>query len=149
MCLAKTGINLYMYRVWSEFTGPSMGSQGLKLSSSWDWRMIRLHGSDGWSESSLHTKMSRLMTKPTKWPLRPAKTQISLGIRPVWSESSLSAWRTTGSSATHWVHCEDSDQTGQMPRLIWVFAVRTDHFVGFVKRRPKYSCPFNYTSTQL
>ena len=28
--------------------------------------------------------MSRLMTKPTKWPLRPAKIQISLGIHPVW-----------------------------------------------------------------
>ena len=26
----------------------------------------------------------------------------------------------------------DSDQTGRMPRLIWVFAGRTDHFVGFV-----------------
>ena len=25
------------------------------------------------------------MTKPTKWPVLPAKTQISLGIRPVWS----------------------------------------------------------------
>ena len=39
------------------------------------------------------TDMSRLMTKPTKWHVRPAKTQISLGIRPVWSESSLSSWR--------------------------------------------------------
>ena len=29
------------------------------------------------------SKMSRLMTKPTKWHVRPAKTQISLGIRPV------------------------------------------------------------------
>ena len=29
-------------------------------------------------------EMSRLMTKPTKWHVRPAKTQISLGIRPVW-----------------------------------------------------------------
>ena len=29
-------------------------------------------------------QMSRDMTKPTKW-LHPAKTQISLGIRPVWS----------------------------------------------------------------
>ena len=28
--------------------------------------------------------------------VRPAKTQISLGIRPVWSESSLSAWRNIG-----------------------------------------------------
>ena len=26
------------------------------------------------------------MTNPTKWHVRPAKTQISLGIRPVWSE---------------------------------------------------------------
>ena len=34
---------------------------------------------------------SRHMTKPTKWPLRPAKTHINLGIRPDWWESSLSA----------------------------------------------------------
>ena len=61
----------------------------------------------------------------TKWHVRPAKTQISLGIRPVWSESSLSAWRKLGSFATHWAHSEDSDQTGRMPRLIWVFAGRT------------------------
>ena len=57
--------------------------------------------------------------------VRPAKTQISLGIRPVWSESSLSAWRKLGPLATHWAHSEDSDQTGRMPRLIWVFAGRT------------------------
>ena len=29
------------------------------------------------------------MTKPTKWHVRPAKTRISLGIHPVWSESLL------------------------------------------------------------
>ena len=28
------------------------------------------------------------------------------------SESSLSAWRNIASSATHWAHSEDSDQTG-------------------------------------
>ena len=73
------------------------------------------------------------MTKPTKWPVRPAKTQIGLGIRPGWSESSLSVWRNTGSSVTHWAHSKDSDQTGRMPRLIWVFfAERTCHFVGFI-----------------
>ena len=42
-----------------------------------------------------------------------------------------------GSSDTHWTNCEDSDQTGQMPRLIWVFAWRTDHFVDFVMRRQR------------
>ena len=57
--------------------------------------------------------------------VRPAKTQISLGIRPVWSESSLSAWRNRVSLTTHWAHNEDSDQTGRIPRLIWVFAGRT------------------------
>ena len=76
-----------------------------------------------------------LMTKQTKWHVRPAKTSMKLGIRPVWSESLLSAWRKLGSSATHWAHSEDSYQTGRMPRLIWVFARRTCHFVGFVMRR--------------
>ena len=63
--------------------------------------------------------------KTNKMSVRPAKTQISQGIRPVWSESSLSTWRKLGSLATHWAHSEDSDQTGWMPRLIWVFAGRT------------------------
>ena len=35
--------------------------------------------------------LSRSMTKPTKWPVRPAKTQISLPNCIVWSESSLCA----------------------------------------------------------
>ena len=34
--------------------------------------------------------------KTNKMAVRPSKTQISLGIRPVWSESSLSAWRKLG-----------------------------------------------------
>ena len=73
--------------------------------------------------------------EPTKWHVRPAKTRISLGICPVWSESLLSTWRKLGSLATHWEHSEDSDQTGRMPRLIWVFAGCTCHFVGFDMRR--------------
>ena len=68
--------------------------------------------------------MSRLTTKPTKWYVRPMETQISLGIRPVWSESSRSAWRKLGSLAVHWMHSKDSGQTGRMPRLIWAFAGR-------------------------
>ena len=75
--------------------------------------------------------MSHIMTKPTKWLVRPAKTQISLGIRPVWSESSLSAWRNPGSLATHWAHSEDSDQIGRMPRLIWVFLLGAHSFCWF------------------
>ena len=66
--------------------------------------------------------------KSNKVSVRPAKTHISLGIHPVWSESSLSAWRNLkkfliiiGPLATHWAHSKDSYQTGGMPRLIWVF----------------------------
>ena len=66
-------------------------------------------------------KVEPLHDKTNKVTVRPAKTLIS----PVWSESSLSAWRKLGSLATYWVHSEDSDQTGRMPRLIWVFAGRT------------------------
>ena len=65
------------------------------------------------------------MTNPTitnNVAVRPAKTQISLGIRPVWSEPSLSAWRNLRSLATNWAHSEDTDQTGRIPRLTWVFA---------------------------
>ena len=58
--------------------------------------------------------------------VRPAKTQIRLGIGPVWSESFLSTQKKKlGSLATHWAHSEDTDKTWQMPRLIWVFAGRT------------------------
>ena len=76
--------------------------------------------------------------KIDKMTVRPEKTQISLGIRPVWLESSLSAWRKLGPLAAHWEHSEDSDQTGRMPRLIWVFAGCTCHFVGFDMRRLNY-----------
>ena len=57
--------------------------------------------------------------------VRPAKTQISLSIRPVWSESSLCAqWVAKGPSFLH-ADSKDSDQTGWMAMLIWVFAGRT------------------------
>ena len=66
---------------------------------------------------SIAAQQDRLFEPPhdktNKMHVRPAKTQISLGIRPVWSESSLSAWRKLGSLATHRAHSEDSDQTGQ------------------------------------
>ena len=79
--------------------------------------------------------MSRIVTKPTKRHVRPAKTQISLGIHPVWSESSLCAqWVAKDLSFLH-ADSKDSDQTGRMSRLIWVFAGRICHFACFVTMR--------------
>ena len=97
-----------------------------------DWTVKPVHQFsrevNWWNDNFLIlvSHLSHDMTKPTiKVTVRPAKTQISLGIRPVWSEASLSTWWKLGPSATSWGHSEDSDQTGQMPRLIWVFAGRT------------------------
>ena len=63
--------------------------------------------------------------KTNKVTVRPAKIQTSLGFSPVWLESSLSAqWVAKDPGCLH-ADSEDSDQTGRMPRLIWVFAGRT------------------------
>ena len=90
--------------------------------------------------------LGQLVTKPTKWHVRPAKTRINLGIRPVWSESSLCAqWVAKD---TKFLDSEDSDQPGRIPRLIWVFARRIWHFVGFVMRLLK-TCVTSKDSDQL
>ena len=63
--------------------------------------------------SRIKSYLSRIMTKPIKWPVRPAKTQISLGICPVWSESSQCAqWVAEDRMLLH-ADSEDSDQTGR------------------------------------
>ena len=98
----------------------------------------------------------RIVKWATTWQnhkvtVRPAKTQISLGIRPVWSESSLSAWIKLGSLATHSAHSEDSDQTGRMLRLICLRWAHT-YFVGFVMSWLKwfrYPCYVNCVPTTL
>ena len=85
----------------------------------------------GWQKATCDAKAPFILIfepphdKTNNVVVRPAKTQISLGIRPVILESSLSAWRKLGSLAIQWAHSEDSDRTGRMPRLIWVFARHT------------------------
>ena len=83
-------------------------------------------------EPKLDSLLSQRMTKPTKWHVRPAKTQISLGICSVWSETLLSAQEVAENPSFLHADSEDSDQTGLMPRLIWVVSGRTCHFVSFV-----------------
>ena len=40
--------------------------------------------------------VSCCLTNPTKWPVHPVTIQISLGIHPIWSQLSLSAWESLG-----------------------------------------------------
>ena len=82
----------------------------------------------------VHTTYEPVHDKTNKMTCAPAKTQIRLGIHPVWSESSLCIqWVAKYPSFLH-ADSEDSDQTGQMPRLIWVFAERTS-FCWFFRLR--------------
>ena len=82
--------------------------------------------------------MSCLMTKLTKWPVRPAKTQISLGIRPVWSVFAVcmkKAWvlsyplRAQQRLCSDWADAQAESSLG------------AHHFVGFVMRRLRWNVP--------
>ena len=67
----------------------------------------------------LHSTYEPPHDKTNKLTVRPAKTQNSLGIRPVWSESSLCAkWVAKDPSFLH-ADSEDSDPTGRMLSLRW------------------------------
>ena len=83
-----------------------------------------------------HTKYVHLndtshnIGKRTFGHVRPAKIQISLRIRTVWSESWLAAcWIAKDTKFPH-AYNEDSDQSARMRRLICVFDARTSevHF---------------------
>ena len=85
-----------------------------------------------------------------KWSAAPNREQNDLcakrRLRSAWAstqsgQSSLSDWLKFRSIATHKAHT-DSDQTVRMPRLSWVFAAHTCHFVCFVvlRHKCKMSC---------
>ena len=106
----------------------------LKPCVKWNWitKVVMVVRTRPVFYSKVRAHMSRDMAKPTKWNMCPAKTQISLGIRPVWSESSLSARRKLGSIATHWAQQRRrwsnwADAQADLS-LRWVHT----HFVGFV-----------------
>ena len=92
----------------------------------YSWFIFKTHciGINGWKiETCLSEQTNESWhDKTNKMAVRPAKTQIGLGIRPVGSEYLLSAWGNLGSSATHLAHAQ-SDLS-----LHWTHS----HFIGFV-----------------
>ena len=92
------------------------------------------NGKNIWSSLKMQWQLSHLTNDCIVWPWS-AKQWATLWqdqqcgcalcaqrrFRSAWA----SAWRKLGSLTTHWAHSEDSDQTGRMPRLIWVFTGRT------------------------
>ena len=70
-------------------------------------------------------------------------------LRSVWLESLLCVqWVAKDPRLLH-AETKDSDQTGRMPRLIWVFAGRKGYFVGFVMRQLNYAKLLNGLSPCL
>ena len=76
-----------------------------------------------------HDKTNQMTCSPCE------RLKIRLGRCPVWSVSSLWALKVTKDPNFLQADSKDNDQTGQTPRLIWVFAWHTGHLVGFVMLR--------------
>ena len=73
-----------------------------------------------------HDKTNKMICEPSEDSDQPGHP------RPGWSESSLSAQWVAKDPRFLNADSKDSNQTGRMPRLIWVFTGCTGHFVGFV-----------------
>ena len=77
-----------------------------------------------WWLSVCRLQMSRLMSKPTKWMC--AQRRLSLAWASTYSNQNLRCVLSGYlSTQAFFMRSEDSDQTGRIPRLIWVFAGRT------------------------
>ena len=83
--------------------------------------------------------MSRLMTKPTKGVCTQRRLRSAWAFTQSGQSSLCAHWVAKDPSFLH-ADSEDSDQTRWMPRLIWVFAGRTCHFVSFVMMPLILSC---------
>ena len=98
----------------------------------------RVTGSIAIKASNLCYRYKPLRDKINNVAVRPAKTQISLGIRPVWSESLLSASRKLGPLAIQWAQrrlWSDWANAQADLSLRWMHS----HIVGFVTRRLIYN----------
>ena len=82
---------------------------------------------------------SRHDWKIVDWDIKPQHKQTNkmTKLRSAWASaqpdksSQWAQWVAKDSMLLH-TDNKDSDQTGQMPRVIWVFVGHTCHFVGFV-----------------
>ena len=119
----KTQISLSIRPVWSVFA--------VRMKKAWvrsyplsAQRRLWSDWADGIVEHFKDKEESRLMKKKKKWHVRPAKTQISLSIRPVWSVFAVrmkKAWvRSYPLSAQRRLWSDWADA-----QAIWVFAGRT------------------------
>ena len=78
--------------------------------SSWAGRFDTYLGAHLWRQDNfLKENWAASWQKPTKWALCPVKIQISLGIRPVWSESSLCPQWVAKNPLASFLHADSED----------------------------------------
>ena len=88
--------------------------------------------------------MSCCTTKPTKWSA-PSEDSDQPGHLPSLIRAFLCTQWVAKDPILLQADSEDSDQTGR-PRLTWVFAGRTCHFVGFVLEQLILKIPIGYNA---
>ena len=84
------------------FISGEQGKKGLKMGGGGQGHEDNFgeHGTLEMTILILGKQLSRSMTKPTKWHVCTAKTQISLGIRPVWSVFAVRSMSSQGSKVS-------------------------------------------------
>ena len=80
------------------------------------------------------------MRFPTMWYARPAKPQISLRIRAVWSEPLLVAWIFYDCSATGWASFGVSKLKRRLHRLVWVYTCQNATLLEITCHGSYYRC---------
>ena len=104
------------------------GRNAVSISGSWSCLTTRL----------VQTHLSRDMRFSTMSYVRPAKTQISLRIRAVWSEPLLVAWMFYEFYATDWTAFEVSKLKRRLHRLVWVNTWHNASLLEITCRGPFY-----------
>ena len=102
-----------------------------------------LHGgfkTKKWS-NTIGTYLSQCMRFLTMWYVRPAKPQISLRIRAVWSEPLLIAWVFNDCKATDWTPFGVSKLKRRLQRLVWVYTCQNATLLEI----PCHGTDFSYT----
>ena len=111
-------------RMWRSLGMPQSKITAIQSHDHWRFPTISLLSTIFYTGKEHVQNNCRLMTKPTKWLCAQRR------LRSAWAsaqsgQSLLCAyWVDKEPSFLH-ADSEDSDQTGWMPRLIWVFAGRT------------------------
>ena len=106
----------------------------LRRCAGWSAPLLLAYSINRFSHDVVHmaVNMYKMSQSGKNEPAHDKTNKMTCAQRRLRSEYSLGAkWQANDPVFLH-ADSEDSDKTGRMPRLIWIFAGRICHFVGFV-----------------